>query len=490
VFNRSRRAATLRRQLPATLLSRLHSILACDKAQLLWATKQGYAVTPEIRASLLHLLAYTTNSSNPWDVPLGLIVPRDHHVSSRGDASFAGGGAYCSAFRFWFDVVWSCRTVKGATRTKPSSDGCVHINVLEFIVVILQFAAIITRLEDCEQGLTDFSVYFPNGTPDIPVWLVESDNMVSVAWNKRPHLCPCKDRASSPSTLSFFDGGTFKPVATILLVPSMLSLMTSHAMTFHCLFLPALKAVQGAPYAKYLGLFPAKSQASTPPYREAVLQTQPGAMLTPNSARTVSTRRLHYLYFCCLMKWTDNWLLIGDEPDLPIWGQLQLAMYAVHLATGNSTSIYCKRIKATTVDSYVLAASTFLAFFTGRDFCKDLPTDSSLGHLLGPVLRDLRSYQSVPNRGEPYDLNMHILGRDLVLLPDSKALLPALIDGFEQGLCAGYRLSEWAQPIGKYAIDRPQLNHMISSPHRTLSEHFDLLSNEYIPIFLESLYYT
>ena len=165
------------------------------------------------------------------------------------------------------------------------------------------------------------------------------------------------------------------------------------------------------------------------------------------------------------MKWTDNWLLTGDEPDLALRGQLQLAMYAVHLATGNS--IYCKRIKATTVDNYVLAASTFLAFFTGRDFRKDLPTDSSMGHLLGPVLKDLRSYESVPNRREPYDLNMHTLGRSLALLSDSKALLPALIDGFEQGLCAGYRLSEWAQPIGKFAIDRPQLNHMVSSPLRT-----------------------
>jgi len=59
---------------------------------------------------------------------------------------------------------------------------------------------------------------------------------------------------------------------------------------------------------------------------------------------------------------------------------------------------------------------------------------------------------------------MHILGRTFALLSDSKALLPALIDGFEQGLCAGYRLLEWAQPAGKYSIDRSQLNHLISSP--------------------------
>jgi len=165
------------------------------------------------------------------------------------------------------------------------------------------------------------------------------------------------------------------------------------------------------------------------------------------------------------MKWTDNWLLIGDDPDLAMHGQLQLALHAVHLTTGNS--IYCRRIKAATVEQHVVAAATLLAHFTGRDFRKDLPTDSSMGHLLGPVYRDLRSYESVPKRREPYDLRMHALGRVLASSHDINSLLPALMDGFEQSLCAGYRLSEWAQPAGKMAIDKPKLNHLIGSLIRT-----------------------
>ena len=165
------------------------------------------------------------------------------------------------------------------------------------------------------------------------------------------------------------------------------------------------------------------------------------------------------------MKWTDNWLLTGDDPDLALRGQLQLAMYAVHLATGNS--IYCKRIKATTVEQYVLAAATFLAFFTGADFRKDRPADTNMGHLLAPVYKDLRSYESVPNRREPYDLRMHALGRKFASRHGTNTLIPALVDGFEQGLCAGYRLSEWAQPGGNFAVDRPQLNHLVSSVIRT-----------------------
>jgi len=159
--------------------------LARDKAQLLWSTKQRHAVAAEIRASLEHLLAYTTNATNPWDVPLDLIIPWHYHLSSHGDASFAGGGAYCSTFRFWFDIAWLPHTIKGAPRTKTSSDEHVHINGLEFIIVILQLAAVLTRLEDCDAGISDPAVYFPAGTPNIPMWLVESNNVVSVVWERK-----------------------------------------------------------------------------------------------------------------------------------------------------------------------------------------------------------------------------------------------------------------------------------------------------------------
>jgi len=203
--------------------------------------------------------------------------------------------------------------------------------------------------------------------------------------------------------------------------------------------------MQSASCSEHLGLFPATSRVATGPCLEAVLQTQPGAMLAPSSARTVSARQLHHLCFCRLVTWTDNWLIIGDDPDLAMRGQLQLAMCAaVHLTTGNS--ICCRQIKAAAVEQHVVAAATFLAHFTGRDFRKDLPTDSSMGHLMGPVHRDLRSCEPVPERREPYNLRMHALGCVLASSQDTNSLLPALMDGFEQGLCAGCRLSEWAQP--------------------------------------------
>lgn len=62
----------------------------------------------------------------------------------------------------------------------------------------------------------------------------------------------------------------------------------------------------------------------------------------------------------------------------------------------------------------------------------------------------------MPNRREPYTISMHEYARSLVIGSDSRTLLPALIDGFEQGLCAGFRLSEWAQPGGSHLVTNPQ----------------------------------
>ena len=67
------------------------------------------------------------------------------------------------------------------------------------------------------------------------------------------------------------------------------------------------------------------------------------------------------------MKWTDNLLLEGDWEQLKKRGQWQLAMYALHLGTGNS--IYCKQIKTSTIEQYVFAAASFICSLLGWQKC-------------------------------------------------------------------------------------------------------------------------
>jgi hypothetical protein len=144
------------------------------------------------------------------------------------------------------------------------------------------------------------------------------------------------------------------------------------------------------------------------------------------------------------MNWQDNLLLEGASPDVALRGQYQLAMYALHLSAGHS--ILCQSIKVATIEQYLLAASSFVSLFNGIDVRKDRPTDTQMGVILAPVLHDLKKYESIPDRREPYDPQMHTAARLMAAQYHPNSLTCALTDGFEQGYCAGYRLSEWAQP--------------------------------------------
>jgi hypothetical protein len=165
------------------------------------------------------------------------------------------------------------------------------------------------------------------------------------------------------------------------------------------------------------------------------------------------------------MNWQDNLLLEGDTPEIALRGQYQLAMYALHLSAGHS--IICKSIKVATIEQYLLAASSFVSLFNGVDIRKDRPTDTQMGCILAPVLRDLKKYESIPDRREPYDPQMHTAARFLAAQYHRDSLTCALTDGFEQGYCAGYRLSEWAQPARQSNPMTPQLNHLPNAVIRT-----------------------
>jgi hypothetical protein len=183
-YKRQEQELRFTRQLPSTLLHRVDALVSRDQAQLLWSTRQRFSVDSNMLESLSHLRVYVDSNESPWEVPLGLIIPRVPHFQSLGDASFLGGGAYCPGLLFWFDLGWSPKTIHGARNVKSSAPGYVHVNALEFIVVILQFAAVKARLEDRTASSAALPC-FPDRMPDIPVWLGRTDNTVSASWENR-----------------------------------------------------------------------------------------------------------------------------------------------------------------------------------------------------------------------------------------------------------------------------------------------------------------
>jgi hypothetical protein len=80
--------------------------------------------------------------------------------------------------RFWFEVGWSDE-VKYRLVLPPSDPGYIQINVLEFLVVILQLAATIVFFQTPVEILR---TYFPDGIPSLPVLLSWTDSTASKSW--------------------------------------------------------------------------------------------------------------------------------------------------------------------------------------------------------------------------------------------------------------------------------------------------------------------
>jgi hypothetical protein len=158
-----------------------------------------------------------------------------------------------------------------------------------------------------------------------------------------------------------------------------------------------------------------------------------------------------------LMKWDTD---LAEMYLCPRRGLLQLAMYAAHLGSGST--LMCRTIRSDTVKRYVFEAASFHALFGphARDFRKENATDTKVSKTLSDVFDELKRWEDVPNRREPFTLEMlDEMKREFVNCGlGSNTLSAALLDWFECGLFGGFRLSEWAQEATKSEMNSYQLN--------------------------------
>ena len=140
-FNRTKKTRALTAQLPRDLHNRLDSLIAREMAALLWRPKTAIPLPTAVNYELKKIHELLFDIKNSWSINIGQVVPRDAQYTSLGDACGVGGGAFCHEVKSWFDVVWSEKT------QQQFIAGKIHINVLEFIVVLLQLAAAIVKYE-------------------------------------------------------------------------------------------------------------------------------------------------------------------------------------------------------------------------------------------------------------------------------------------------------------------------------------------------------
>jgi hypothetical protein len=128
-------------------------------------------------------------------------------------------------------------------------------------------------------------------------------------------------------------------------------------------------------------------------------------------------------------------------------------MYAVHLGTGHS--LLLKSIKSGTIATYCLNAATFLALFDEKERdSRKTEGDSSFAPCYDKVLKELRRWELMPNRREPYTIAMQrrLIARAAPHPLDGR--LQALKNWFSVMLQAGGRLGEWAQKRGDHHISK------------------------------------
>ncbi len=141
------------------------------------------------------------------------------------------------------------------------------------------------------------------------------------------------------------------------------------------------------------------------------------------------------------MKLTDDWTLQNQNQDR---ANYQLALYATHLATGSS--LHCRSLKAGTIRSYLLDVAKFLGRFRDIDPRFRSTADTRLAPAIAKVIDEVQRWESVPNRREPFTLEMHsLIAEEASTQQDDCCLIAALANWTLCNLYAGCRGIEWMQ---------------------------------------------
>jgi hypothetical protein len=182
-YMRSKKPTSWTEALPPHLHKRIDQLVARDIANVLWRTKARLPITAYIRSELTYVHDYLSVPTNTWKTSIGHLIIRDAMFPSTGDASLLGSGFASKPLEFWFAATWSAE-IRRRVRLNSKHPDYIHINCLEFVTVILQLAACITRLELDPYSALPLSLRrrYPNGIPALPTVVIWTDNTPSKRW--------------------------------------------------------------------------------------------------------------------------------------------------------------------------------------------------------------------------------------------------------------------------------------------------------------------
>lgn len=124
-----------------------------------------------------------------WEVPIAHLVPRVPEFQSFGDACLQSGGGWSSDLLFWWFLEWpddiKKRSIKYVYQFKikdeNGEDKLISINIFEFIVAILDYAAATFQYKRYLKGELKLPTDIKHPYPILKNW---ADNTSTVKWSK------------------------------------------------------------------------------------------------------------------------------------------------------------------------------------------------------------------------------------------------------------------------------------------------------------------
>ncbi|KAI2489265.1 hypothetical protein MHU86_25338 [Fragilaria crotonensis] len=151
-----------------------------------------------------------------------------------------------------------------------------------------------------------------------------------------------------------------------------------------------------------LTAFPPQSRTLIMPGVQAVHRTLASKPASTKVARTIRNRRLHYFIFCFDMKLDDDWLLENQSQERANfnWQCTQRIWQQDRLSTVEQSRPARLRV------TYDIA--TFLGRFRPIDPRFISAADAALAPVIAKVIAEQRRWEMVPNRREPFTVEMHL----------------------------------------------------------------------------------
>ena len=158
-------------------------------AKAIWNSNVKCFITKTLRAELNLLIQIIEDDSIQWTTPIAHLIKRDPDFQVWGDSSLDAAGGYSVDFGFYWHLKWpesiTSKSVKFFKRKAKFNGEIVSINLLEYIVIIINYAI-------CSYLFTTRKLNSVYKHQSLLNW---SDNKSAIAWTKQAAISTAGGKA-------------------------------------------------------------------------------------------------------------------------------------------------------------------------------------------------------------------------------------------------------------------------------------------------------